>query len=310
MRPKALHLLLTYKCNNFCSHCFVFSGPDKNGKVLSVNEAGKLFLDAKKLGGIEMVYLEGGEPFLEYDAMAGVIKRGCKAGLKVGVITNCLWARSKEMAMAKLLPIREYITELIFSCDEYHNNFKEVRQAILAARSLNIPFVINTILANAKPTFTLRECVYTLPKCDRVFRYGHLRYVGRASENLTKNVPKRPYYVFTKCTYYDVTSPFDIHSGLAEPLSIHIDPYGYVQLCQGLCIGNVFKNSLDDIIKNYKPLEHPIIGPILRGGPARLAKDFGLDGEFVDGCQLCYTVRRQLRMRFPKILAPEVVYGA
>lgn len=288
MRPKALHLLMTYKCNFSCPHCFVWSGPARNGKIITKNDARRLFADAKSIKTIDTVYLEGGEPFVIYDTMINVIKEAHSAGLKVGLITNCSWAVSQEEAINKLLPIRDYIEELIFSCDEYHNNYEVVKKARAAAKRLNIRVRLNTIGKNK----------------------SRLRYLGRASRTLIKDVPKRPWYEFNSCAYYDVTSPSGSKAGLINPLSIHIDPYGYVQLCQGICIGNAFEHPLSKIIKDYNPSTHPIIAPILKGGPAELARCFALNGgEFADPCHLCYTIRCSLRRDFPCILEPDVVYG-
>ena len=52
-------------------------------------------------------------------------------------------------------------------------------------------------------------------------------------------------------------------------------------------------------------------GPLSRGGPVALAKEYGveLDAEFVDECHYCTLVRRALIDRFPQYLAPRQVYG-
>lgn len=285
MRPKALHLLLTYKCNLSCPHCFVWAGPVCNGRLITKNDARRLFADAKDIKTIDTVYLEGGEPFVLYRTMIDVIKEAYRANFKVGLITNCSWAISKEIAVDKLLPVRNYIKELIFSCDKYHNNYEFVKRAAAAAKGLNICARTNVIGKKKSP----------------------LRYLGRASSALIKDAPKNPWYEFNSCAYYDITSQ---SGGLTDPVSIHIDPYGYVQLCQGICIGNVFKTSLSKIIKEYNPSTHPIIAPILKGGPAQLARDFNLEGgNFADPCHLCYAVRCGLRKIFPSLLAPDIVYG-
>jgi hypothetical protein len=56
---------------------------------------------------------------------------------------------------------------------------------------------------------------------------------------------------------------------------------------------------------------HPIIGPILKGGPAELARKYNFDitPGFVDHCHLCFLVRRGLVDRFPDTLTPKQVYG-
>jgi hypothetical protein len=64
-------------------------------------------------------------------------------------------------------------------------------------------------------------------------------------------------------------------------------------------------------MESYKPESHPIIGSLLSGGPARLAKDFGFDTSpgFVSHCHLCFEARRSLLDKFPNLLTPKLVYG-
>ena len=68
---------------------------------------------------------------------------------------------------------------------------------------------------------------------------------------------------------------------------------------------------LVDIMADYQPEQHPIVGPLVRGGPAELVRAHGLTPaeEYADACHLCYTARDQLRARFPESLGPGQMYG-
>jgi hypothetical protein len=84
-----------------------------------------------------------------------------------------------------------------------------------------------------------------------------------------------------------------------------------VQICQGISLGTLFEPPLAGIVARYDPDMHPITGPLLSGGPARLAQAHGIkpaDG-YADACHMCYTVRESLRERFPDELAPDQMYG-
>ena len=65
------------------------------------------------------------------------------------------------------------------------------------------------------------------------------------------------------------------------------------------------------LIKNYNADSHPICGPLIRGGPKQLVKEFEIrhEKEYVDECHLCYLARLSLIEKFPKYLAPKQVYG-
>ena len=92
---------------------------------------------------------------------------------------------------------------------------------------------------------------------------------------------------------------------------MHIDPLGFVHLCQGLVLGNAWQRALVDIMSQYDPRQHPICGPLLKAGPAGLARAFRVRhvATYVDECHLCYDVRRRLRHRLGQWLAPEQMYG-
>jgi hypothetical protein len=84
-----------------------------------------------------------------------------------------------------------------------------------------------------------------------------------------------------------------------------------MHLCQGLVIGNLNDQPLRLICETYEPDAHPIIGPLLAGGPAGLVRHYNLPHEdtYADACHLCYESRRALRERFPDQLGPDEMYG-
>ena len=92
---------------------------------------------------------------------------------------------------------------------------------------------------------------------------------------------------------------------------MHVDPVGHLHVCQGISIGNLSDLSLRQICADYDPGAHPIVGPLLEGGPAALVRRYDLPhGErYADACHLCYEARLALRERFPATLAPDQMYG-
>ncbi|UCD92082.1 MAG: hypothetical protein JSV43_07595, partial [Methanobacteriota archaeon] len=101
------------------------------------------------------------------------------------------------------------------------------------------------------------------------------------------------------------------YENLKDPGRVHVDTYGYVHVCQGLCIGNLFETPLSQIMEDYDRKSHPIIGPLAEGGPVALAEKYGLSPgtEYADECHFCYELRRKLREKFPKMLCPDQMYG-
>lgn len=108
---------------------------------------------------------------------------------------------------------------------------------------------------------------------------GSPKMRGRAVDKLTGNLPVKPKESFTECPFED----------LRNPRRIHLDAFGNAHLCQGISMGNVWETPLSSLIKDYDPDQHPVCGPILRGGPLALANTYNIqvDDECVDACHFC-----------------------
>jgi len=64
----SIHILLTYKCNLECDHCFLFSGPRSEG-TFTLPQIRHVVNEATAIGTVDWIYFEGGEPFLFYPSM-------------------------------------------------------------------------------------------------------------------------------------------------------------------------------------------------------------------------------------------------
>ena len=221
------------------------------------------------------------------------------AGFDAGIVTNGYWATSVEDGLHWLRPIRDLgIVDFSVSDDEFHRLDKKEKRAEFAreaAQRLGIP--TGTICIEA-------PCVSHQPSGDNRGKPvvgGGVLFKGCAAETLTPGLPVRDCQELATCP----------HEDLLRPERVHVDAYGNVHLCQGLSMGNVWEKPLRDVIRDYDAQRHPIVGPLLRGGPIRLAKEHGLEtsDSYVDECPLCYTARKLLLPRFPQYLAPKEAYG-
>jgi hypothetical protein len=294
-----IHFLLTYSCTFECDHCFLYCSPRAEG-TFTLAQVREILDQAQDLGSIEWIYFEGGEPFLYYALMLESIRLARQKNFKVGIVTNAYWATSIEDAELWLRPLCEHgIDELSVSDDAFHqgdDSPNTARMAFEAASSLGLPAGSICI---EKPV--------ALPASEGQGRKGEpvvggdVLFKGRAAEKLVEGLPRRASSEFTECP----------HEELVHPGRVHVDSYGNVQLCQGICIGNLWEMTLKEIVENYRPEKHPICGPLLKGGPYELARQYGVDydGSHVDACHLCFLTRKQLLDRFPEQLAPRQVYG-
>ncbi|MHC4948018.1 MAG: radical SAM protein [Planctomycetota bacterium] len=297
MRLSGVHLLLTYACTLECEHCFVWGSPRQPG-TMTLADVREILRQAADLGTVEWIYFEGGEPFLHYAVLLRGVRAAAGRGFKVGVVTNGYWATDVPDGIEWLKPLQGLVHDLSISDDPYHGPGTRGRpseHARAAAEALGIPAATIRI---AQPEATsAARAVGQLPAGESAVVYR-----GRAAECLGGRAETHPWHGFTECPCED----------LREPGRVHVDPLGHVHVCQGICVGNVFATPLAEICATYDPDAHPVVGPLLRGGPAGLAREHGLapGPAYADACHLCYETRRELRPRLPVILAPDQMYGA
>lgn len=288
-----VHLLLTYKCDGECDHCFVFAGPQAKG-TFALERLRDAIRQAACVATVRGIYLEGGEPFLFYPIMIEGVRTARRLGLTAGIVTNAYWATSAQDAEAWLTPLVDAgLTDLSVSDDALHHGEEggtRGRNASAPAERLGLHV---TLMPTQEPSVGKGED-------GRPVVVG-VMFRGRAVEKLAAGMPVRAPEGLRECP----------HENLREPGRVHVDAYGNVHLCQGLLMGNLWRKPLDRLVADFDPDGHPVCGPLLRGGPAALAEAHGLEraAGYVDACHLCYEARKALLGRFPDCLGPPQVYG-
>jgi MoaA/NifB/PqqE/SkfB family radical SAM enzyme len=267
---------------------------------MKIDDLRQILSAAEEAGNIKSICFEGGEPFLYYPTMLWGLREAKKRGFRRLIVTNAYWATSIEDAREWLAPIAAIgIHDLSISDDLFHYGKTEenlAKHAYEAAAALGLP-VGKIVIEEPKVQLDDRK------RNGEPVVGGGVQFKGRAVETLAEGLPRKPWTAFAECLDED----------FANQARVHIDPYGYVHVCQGITIGNMKRAPLGEILTSFDPLKHPICAPILRGGPAELAREHEIEPSaegFVDACHLCYVVRSKLRPRFSEILAPAQLYGA
>lgn len=289
MQLNGLHILLTFQCTYECEHCFAWGSPSQSG-VMTLAQLEEILNQAQEAG-VRTIYFEGGEPFLYYPILLQGVYIAAGMGFEVGIVSNAYWATSVADATEWLRPMIGRLADFTVSSDLYHCSEamgERPQNAMVAAKWLNIP---TGLISVAQPEETEEEAQEA----------GAVMYRGRAAQVLAPRAERHPWESFKACDNED----------LRDPGRLHVDPLGWLHICQGVTIGNLFERPLKNICAEYDPQAHPICGPLLEGGPAALAMKYGLPHEtaYADACHLCYEMRRTLRERFPDQLAPDAMYG-
>jgi len=286
MKLTGLHILLTYQCTFECDHCFVWGSPRQAG-TLSLEQV-KQVLEQAREACVESIYFEGGEPFLFYPILVRGVHLAADMGFSVGIVSNAYWATSVADATEWLRPMAGRLADFTVSSDVFHCGEclgEQPQNALVAAKWLGIP---TGMISIAQPEGAEHE-------------QGEVMYRGRAAVKLIERAGRHPWREFDSCP----------HEDLREPGRVHLDPLGYVHICQGIVLGNVFETPLKQICDSYRADEHPICGPLLEGGPAALVEEYHVphDESYADACHLCYEARLALRKEFPALLIPDQMYG-
>jgi hypothetical protein len=298
MNLNGLHILLTYKCNYECDHCFVWGSPWQSG-VFTAQQLKDVLHQAAEIPSIDEIYFEGGEAFLYYPLLLEGVRQANALGFWVGIVSNGYWATSEEDARLWLDPLVEAgLSGIDISSDLFHGASLETPESQrVRAAATTLGLSADVITVNLPEGARAPDQVQAgLPLTG-----GGVMYRGRAVEKLTAEQPRQHWMSFSHCPYED----------LEHPSRLHVDPYGNLHLCQGLVMGNLFEQPLADILDDFDPHRDPVIGTLIKGGPTMLAMRY-LDWNepsYVDACHLCYTARLALRDRFPEVLKPDQMYG-
>jgi hypothetical protein len=276
----SVHFLITYGCSSECDHYFLW-GSARRQSSMTASQVDQFLYQVVSLKTVAKVCAEGGESFTCYDVLLHFLRTATARGLSASALTNASWVGSRQEAETRVAElVAAGLTGLGVSTDEWH------RKSIPVERVDTLLEVCAAAGLAANRMETRREGV--------MFR-------GRAAERLAPLAPARAAREFTACP----------HEKLDAPSRVHLDCYGRLHLCQGLCVGAGDSVAAWD---GYDPAAHPIIRLLLDGGPytlGRYAADRGFDlaAGYADACHLCYRAREFLRPYFPHLLGPDEMYG-
>jgi hypothetical protein len=276
---------------------------------MPLSEVQQYLEEAKKVGA-KSVWFFGGEPFFYFDLLVGGVEYAKQIGLTPTTTSNAFWAVSEELALKRLRLLKERGLENVsFSADPFHWEYvplEYLHNAAQAAEKLGIGGEMwNCYFVEKEGDEVLRlSREITTRLSAHEVSVGGVMFQGTATEILAERAPKQPWMRYNKCH----NESFQLRSlGF-----VSIDPYGYVQPCSGISIGNARERKLSEIIRTYDPRAHPILKVLLEEGPVGLAKmamNYGFEPtEYVDDCHLCCEARKVLLEHYPEYLAPAIWY--
>lgn len=316
-----LKIHLTYQCTAECAHCR-FRCTRAPAPVLDSELALRCIRELAERNDLKLVVLLGGEPGLYPQQMMALLRAAHELGLATRLETNGFWARDDAAAERFLAPLAELGTSVSLSLDAFHRPYvppERVARAVLVAERLGAPHCLETAYVD-HPAHNNPWDAETDALCLQLYeRVGHpiaqhwrgsTFFVGRSTDALApmqaagRGLPQEP------CR----AVPW-WHDGELDTLDLLIlDPQGYLSKGCGIAIADLKRQPLAQVLAGYDPAAHPILGPLLTGGPLALARQaqaqtgFQLKADYADRCHLCQEARQALRAVYPEYLVPAQHY--
>lgn len=294
-------LLLTYRCNAACEFCYYRCSPEKSC-LMPVEMCLAAWRSLQVLAGDDAkIHVTGGEPFLYWDHLVGVLVEGWRQGLgPIDLIeTNGFWAASESLVVERLGVLQELgVRRLKISVDPFHQEYVDIKPArLLAAKAKEVLGPDNVLVRWEKYLTEPIDMKGLSPaRRDQVyrdtFRDHPFRFAGRAADRLGSLLASRPIEAFA-----DVNCRADFLGAKG----VHIDPYGNVfsGTCSGIILGNITDTPLEEIWKRFTPQQGDLVGTLCRKAPHGLlerAQSLGYAPlkAYAGKCHLCTHLRQFL----------------
>jgi hypothetical protein len=312
-------LLFTYRCTISCKHCLFNCSPDQPSIRVSFEDGVEFLRQLRATD--RVVHIAGGEPMIYYDEMLRICQAAHKEEVSPHFIeTNASWCVSDEVARKRYEELRDAgIKGMLISTDPYHQAFVLPDRFERARRWAVEIFGEENVIA-ADPSRKELERMVEIGRGEALLaeytRKHTPRLVGRAGEELVRFLPDRPIEELKEDSLWhgnasgsaDCRKEFDPQ----EMWEIHIDPYGNIQTCCGIIIGNARQIPLPEMMKRGFT-KNELIRIVYEEGPfglLKLAVKLGYKPRegYPQKCNLCWEVRKYLRPYFPGTFGPEEIY--
>lgn len=298
-------VITNYSCTSRCAHCLYNCSPHWGKDYIDELTAARNLRTIKSLG-CHSVHIGGGEPFLNLQGLAKVLRVARQSAVAVEYVeTNSSWYKNQDSAVAILQEMkRAGLTTLLVSISPFHNEhipFYRVKGVIEACR-----------LAGISVFPWIREFIPEIDSMDDRLPHKLSEYTEKFGSRYVQKIPYRYWVHFggrALKTYRDILPSKDLQtlfssSGggcteLTGTSHFHLDLFGnYIPgLCSGLSI------ECDDLGSPLQPERYPLISMLFERGIRAFfdlaVGEFGFEpsDRYLSKCHLCFEIRSHLVLR-------------
>ena len=298
-----IEFIVTYQCSGKCKHC---SFGDKLNhfdgfRHIKIHEAVETIKQVAEIFPVSSIMTFGGEPLLYPDVVCAIHEAASSVEIRTKqLITNGYFTKDDELCRKTATALRDSgINNLLLSVDIFHQEtipFQSVYQFAKHTKESGIPkirlhpaWVVDREHNNPYNEETKKVITKFNDLHIQVSNGNNIFMAGNAVKNLAEYYDKPHMDLSETCGTVPYTTL------LNNITSLSIVPNGDVMVC-GFVIGNIYKQSIEDIIYHYNPYKDEWMSAILHGGARELLELSKRKGFFVDAsscysaCDLCHRI--------------------
>lgn len=317
---KVASLLFTYRCTIACFHCLFNCSPSHPNVYVSFEDGVEFLRQLRETD--RVIHIAGGEPMMYYRQMLKICQYADKYGFAPHFFeTNASWCINDEVTQRRYNEMKQAgIKGVLISADAYHQAFVIPKRRYRAFEWAVKIFGRENVSAGDISLEALTE----LRKIGRdetlIGEYAKThtpRLIGRAGEKLAKFLPKRTiddlihdHLWASQSEGKECAVEFDPN----RMWEIHIDPYGNIQTCCGIIIGNAYKKTLIEYMEQGFHTDNELVRIAYEQGPygyieLAVNRGYKLKDGYPQKCNLCWELRKFLRPYYPETFGPSEIYN-
>lgn len=312
-------LLFTYRCTIACKHCLFNCSPWQPDVCVSLEDGVEFLRQLRATD--RVIHIAGGEPMMYYPQMLAICQVANKEGNAPHFFeTNASWCVDDDVTRRRYEELKQAgLLGVLISADPYHQVFVSPESRHRAYRWAVEIFGRENVAAAELSLERLSELRGIGRDDERLGEYSRNhapRLVGRAGNVLAGFYPDRPLEALAEDALWhggpageNCRSEFDSD----EMWEIHIDPYGNIQTCCGIIVGDARERPLLEWMERGFHTDNELVRMVYERGPyayLELAIQHGYQPRegYPQKCNLCWEARKFLRPYFPDTFGPAEIY--
>ncbi len=311
-------ILFTYRCTLACKHCCFNSSPTRPAVFTPVDDCVEYLRQLHATD--RVVHIAGGEAMLYYPQLLEICRRADEQGIAPHFIeTNATFAVNDGVVRTRLSELKDAgVHGLLISADPYHQLQCPPDRFWRCRRIAREVFGPENVITGGFAEGEVEEFAAIARDPERLAQHTRAHppmLSGRAGEDLARYFPDRPIAELKDEMWHGGAGTVDCSQEFTPETmwEIHIDPYGNVQTCCGVIVGNAKETPVPGLMARGFLGRSPVVDAIYHGGPPallELAKSLGYEERagYPQKCGLCWEVRKFLRPHFPDAIGPAEVY--